>query len=119
MTDELGSLVKTWLPLPDVAERLGLDVGRVRRLLQDRLLVGVRRGRPGVMCVPEDLILDGEPLPDLKGTLSVLADSGFTDEEALRWLFTPDDTLPGTPVENLRRGHKKAEVRRRAQALAL
>jgi hypothetical protein len=119
VTDELGSLIKTWLPLPDVAERLGLDVGRVRRLLQDRMLVGVRRGQPGVMCVPEDLILDGEPLPDLKGTLSVLADSGFTDEEALRWLFTPDDTLPGTPVENLRRGHKKTEVRRRAQALAL
>jgi len=115
--DELGALVGSWLPLPDVAERLGLDVGKVRRLLQDRLLVGVRRGERGVLCVPEELILDGEPLPDLKGTLSVLADSGFTDEEALRWLFTPDDSLPGRPVDNLRRG-RKTEVRRRAQALA-
>jgi hypothetical protein len=120
LSDELGRLVETWLPLPDVAERLGLDVGKVRRLLQDRVLVAARRGESGggrgVLCVPEPLILDGEPLPDLKGTLSVLADSGYDDEEALRWLFTPDDTLPGTPVDNLRRG-RKTEVRRRAQAL--
>jgi hypothetical protein len=116
VTDELGQLVETWLPLPDVADRLGLDVGKVRRLLQDRLLIAVRRGERGVLCVPEPLIVDGAPLPDLKGTLSVLADSGYTDEEALRWLFRPDDTLPGRPVDNLRRG-RKTEVRRRAQAL--
>jgi hypothetical protein len=115
--DELDRLVAAWLPLPDVAERLGLDVGRVRRLLQDRVLVAARRGERRVLSVPEDLILDGEPLPDLKGTLSVLADSGYTDEESLRWLFTPDDSLPGTPVGNLRSG-RKTEVRRRAQALA-
>jgi hypothetical protein len=116
--DDLDRLVKTWLPLPDVAERLGLDVTRVRRLLQDRVLVASRRGERRVLCVPEDLILDGEPLPDLKGTLSVLADSGFVDDAALRWLFTPDDSLPGTPVANLRAGVRKTEVRRRAQALA-
>ncbi len=35
----------------------------------------------------------------------------------LRWLFTPDDSLPGTPIDALR-GGRKTEVRRRAQALA-
>lgn len=116
MDDELDRLVKSWLPLPDVAERLGLDVGRVRRLLQDRVLVAIRRGERGVLCVPEELVTDGTLLPDLKGTLTVLSDSGYTDEESLRWLFTPDDTLPGTPAANLRSG-RKTEVRRRAQAL--
>jgi hypothetical protein len=115
--DDLDALVSDWLPLPDVAERLGLDVGKVRRLLQDRCLVGARRGERNVLSVPAALIADGAPLPELRGTLTVLADSGYDDEASLRWLFTPDDSLPGTPVDALRAG-RKTEVRRRAQALA-
>ena len=115
--DDLDSLVAEWVPLPDVADRLGVDVGQIRRMLQDRLLVGIRRGERRILCVPGELIEAGEPLPDLRGTLIVLSDAGYSDEESLRWLFTPDDTLPGTPVEALRSG-RKTEVRRRAQALA-
>jgi hypothetical protein len=115
--DDLDTLVTDWLTIPDVAERLGLDVGKVRRLLQDRYLVGVRRGERNVLSVPAALIVDGAPLPELRGTLTVLMDSGYDDESALRWLFTPDESLPGTPVEALR-GGRKTEVRRRAQALA-
>jgi uncharacterized protein len=115
--DGFEGLKITWLPLPDVAERLGVDVGRVRRMLQDRVLVAVRVGEPRVLRVPEELLVDGEPMAHLQGTLTVLADAGFTDEEALRWLFTEDDSLPGTPVDALRAG-RKSEVRRRAQALA-
>jgi hypothetical protein len=115
--DSLDSLVGEWLTLPDVAERLGLDVGKVRRLLQDRDLVATRRGERNVLSVPAALIVDSAPLPELRGTLTVLADSGYVDDAALRWLFTPDDTLPGTPVDALRAG-RKSEIRRRAQALA-
>jgi Rv2175c C-terminal domain of unknown function/DNA-binding protein Rv2175c, wHTH domain len=115
--DDLDALVGSWLTLPDVAERLGLDVGKVRRLLQDRYLVAVRRGERNVLSVPAALLLEGAPLPELRGTLTVLADSGYDDEAAIRWLFTADDSLPGTPVEALRSG-RKTEVRRRAQALA-
>ena len=115
--DRLDRLVGDWLPLPDVADRLGLDVGKVRRLLQDRLLIGVKRGDRKIFSIPAELVAGGEPLPDLRGTLVVLADSGYTDVEALTWLFTPDDTLPGTPVQALRE-NRKTEVRRRAQALA-
>ena len=46
----------------------------------------------------------------------VLQDAGFTDEQAIRWLFTPDDTLPGRPIDALRDG-RKTEIRRRASAL--
>ena len=106
-----------WLPLPVVAERLGTDVGKVRRMVQDKILIAVRRGERNVWSVHEDLILDGEPLPDLRGTLILLSDAGYADEEAIDWLFTPDETIPGTPVAALRAGHK-TEIRRRAQALA-
>lgn len=106
-----------WLPLPDVAERLGIPVGKVRRLLEERQLLAVRRGERNILSVPADM-LDGEQLlPELPGTLVVLADAGFSDEEAMRWLLTPDDSLPGTPLAALRAG-RKTEIRRRAQALA-
>ena len=116
MSDELDRLIDSWLPLPDVAERLGTDVGKVRRMLQDRQLIASRRGERRILSVPEALLAGGAPLGHLQGTLTVLADNGFTGDDALRWLFTPDDTLPGTPVDHLRAG-RKAEVRRRAQAL--
>ncbi len=119
--DDLDTLVQHWLTVPDVADRLGLDVGKVRRLLQDRNLVAVRRGDRNVLSVPADLLVEQEgatvALPELRGTLTVLADSGHDDEAAVRWLFTPDDSLPGTPIQALREG-RKTEVRRRAQALA-
>jgi hypothetical protein len=108
---------RVWLPLPDVADVLGTEVGKVRRMLQERVLVGLRRGERKILSVPAELLKDGQPLPDLQGTLIVLMDAGYSDEEALRWLFTDDD-YPGAPVDALRTGKSKTEVRRRAQALA-
>jgi hypothetical protein len=108
---------RVWLPLPDVADALGIEVGKVRRMLQERVLIGLRRGERKILSVPAELLKDGHPLPDLQGTLIVLNDAGYSDEEALRWLFTDDD-YPGAPVDALRTGRSKTEVRRRAQALA-
>ncbi len=117
--DDLETLVGTWLPLPDVAERLGVEVGRVRRMLQDRELLGVRVGERRILSVPERLLGEQGPLLHLPGTLTVLADSGIEGEEALRWLFTPDPSIVGgSPIGALHAGHK-TEVRRRAQALAI
>ena len=67
--------------------------------------------------MPAALIKDGAALPELAGTVTLLRDAGYADEEALVWLFTPDPTLPGSPVEAMRAG-RKTEIRRRAQALA-
>lgn len=137
-------LVDSWLTVPDVADELGVDAGKVRRLLKERRLVGVRRGDPLVLSVPATFLVpvdaanpradaDRAPEPDeagtedsqapvraavlasLQGTLSVLGDAGFSDAEAIVWLHTADDSLPGRPVDALRAGHK-TEVRRRAQA---
>lgn len=117
MDHDLDALLGPWMPLPDVAELLDTDISRVRRMLDDGVIVAVRRGSPKVWSVPRALV-DPEPLAELAGTLTVLKDSGYDLEAALRWLFTPDNTLgDGTPVATLRAGHK-TEIRRRAQALA-
>lgn len=116
---DLEALVGDWLNVPDLAERLGLPLSAVRQLITDRELLSARVGERKVVSVPAKFIDDDGVRPELKGTFTVLADGGMTDEEILRWLFTPDDTLPvpGAPIDALRAGHK-TEIRRRAQALA-
>lgn len=109
-----GSPQTEWLTLPDVADALGVKVTHVRRLLEDRSLLAARVD--GVLRVPRSFLGDGEPLRELHGTLVVLADSGYSDEEAMHWLLTEDDSLAAVPIEALRAG-RKAEVRRVAQAL--
>lgn len=126
MTDAFG--VDSWLTLPDVAERLGTDVGQVRRLVQDRHLIALR-GEDGVRRIPERFLVEADgawrTVPTLQGTLVLLADAGFSDEESVRWLFERDPTLTPvgwpegpvpSPIDLLAAG-QKTEVRRRAQAL--
>jgi hypothetical protein len=110
-----ADLVPSWLNLPDVAAALGVDVTRVRQAVRDRQVLAVRL--EGVLRIPAAFIQDGKVLKGLPGLLVVLQDAGYSDEEALRWVFTPDDTLPGTPVDALRENRGR-EVRRRAQTLA-
>jgi hypothetical protein len=105
-----------WLTIPDLVEILGLSVGRVRRLLEDRSLLATRVD--GVLRVPDLFLRDGEPLPELRGTLIVLADSGFSDEGAMNWLLSEEESLGIAPIDALLAG-RKAEVRRVAQALAI
>jgi hypothetical protein len=112
----LDSLIPEWLTLPDVAERMNLPITKARQLVKDRQLVAVRRGERNVLSVPAAFILGDQVLKGLPGTLTLLADNKYTDEEALRWMFTADETLPGTPVQALR-DNRGTEVRRRAQAL--
>lgn len=109
-------LVGDWLSLPEVAGRLGIPSSRVKQLLRDgKLLAVVRPG--GERAVPAAFIDGDQVVKGLHGTLTVLYDCGFDDSEALRWLFTADETLPGTPIQALYK-HRGTEVNRRAQALA-
>jgi len=112
------ALVPAWVTLPDIAEILGVDILKVRAQLKERKFLAVRRGEHRALQVPADFFQDGNIVKGLVGTLTLLADSGFTDEESLEWMFTPDDTLPGTPVQALQE-NRMTEVRRRAQALAI
>ncbi|AEH10449.1 putative transcriptional regulatory protein [Candidatus Protofrankia datiscae] len=109
------TLTVEWLTLPDVADRLGIPITRVRQMVRDRKLLAVRSD--GVLRVPTEFIQDGTVLKGLSGLLTVLSDAGFSDEESLDWLFREDPTLPGTPVRALAENRGR-EVKRRAQALA-
>lgn len=103
-----------WLTIPDLTELLGLKVSQVRRLIEDRALLA--RRIDGVWKVPELFLKGGEPLGELRGTIVLLSDVGFSDDEAIDWLLGTEDSLGTSPIDALRAG-RKAEVRRVAQAL--
>ena len=117
--DDLEQLVGEWLTVPDIGERMGMRLSDVRQMIEDRQVLGARIGPRNVMSVPSKFFNDEGPLPELPGTFTVLHDSRMTDAQILRWLFTPDDTLPvqGAPMDALLAGFK-TEVRRRAMEAA-
>ena len=116
-TVQTFALVGDWVTIPDIAEALDVKVTRVHNLISDGTLVALREPDTNVRKVPA-LFLNGDHvLESLKGTLVVLKDAGFSDEEAITWLYTADDSLPGRPIDALING-QKTEIRRRAQALA-
>jgi len=110
-----SSPTTTWLTLPELVERTGETLGRVRRMLDERQLVGSRRD--GTFRVPEVFLVDGQPLSSLRGTIIVLQDAGFSDDEVIDWLLTEDESIGAAPLQALLQG-RKSEVRRVAQSLA-
>jgi len=109
-----GALSERWLTVPDLVGLLDSTPGRIHRLFEQRTLLPARVG--GVLCVPAEFLDGAEPLPELRGTLIVLGDNGFTDDEAVRWMLTVEDSIGLSPIAALRAG-RKAEVRRVAQSL--
>lgn len=105
----------TFVPVPDIADELGASVPKVQQLVRERQLLAVREA--GVLRVPAEFVQKGEVVRGLPGTITVLTDAGFADDEILRWLYAEDDTLPGSPIEALR-ANRGTEVKRRAQAAA-
>ena len=106
--------ISNWLTISEAAELLGIPKGKVNRLLEEHSLVALKRD--GELMIPAELIVAGEPLAPLRGTIILLLDSGYSIEEAIDWLYTHSDVLGQTPLESLLEG-KKAPVRRLAQML--
>lgn len=116
MSETVAEPVATeWLTLPELVEILGEPLSRVRRLIDEDHLVGSRRS--GVFAVPAVFLVDGAVLSSLRGTVIVLKDAGFTDDEAIDWLLSYEDSLERAPITALREGSKSA-VRRIARTLA-
>lgn len=84
-------------------------------MLDEKQLVASRRD--GAPRVPAVFLVDGHPLSSLRGTIIVLQDAGFSDDEAIDWLLTEEESIGLAPIEALRQG-RKSEVRRVAQSLA-
>jgi excisionase family DNA binding protein len=107
--------ITNWLTIPEAGELLGIVPGKVRRLIEEHHLIAIKAD--GVQRIPAEIIINGEPLPSLRGTIVLLLDSGFTLGGAIKWLYTVEDSLATTPMAALIAG-RKTEVRRVAQSLA-
>ncbi len=118
LSDNNVILEGDWLAVPDIMELTGRSLPTVRTWLQERELVGMRRGPNNALMVPAAFVTKEGPLKSLRGTVSVLTDSGLSDEEIVVWLGRVDETLlGGSPIGALQGGHK-TEIRRRAQEWA-
>jgi hypothetical protein len=114
VSDSVTAAPAGWVTLPDVAEKWDLSISKVNQMVRDGHLLAVRRD--GIRVVPAELVANSTVLKHLPGVLTLLRDAGYNDEEALRWLYEPDDTLDGNAARGLG-GDRAREVKRRAQAL--
>ena len=103
-----------WVTLPDVADKLDLSISKVNQMVRDGHLLAVKRD--GIRVVPADLVANSNVLKHLPGIVTLLRDAGYNDEEAIKWLYEPDEGLDGCAAKGLA-GHRAREVKRRAQAL--
>jgi hypothetical protein len=113
----LADLVEEWFDWAAAADRLGVSVSKVRQLIREHQLAAAVPTPGAGQQVPAALIADGLVVKGVPGVLTVLHDGGYDDRAALTWLFTPDDTLPGRPIDALRE-NRGTEIKRRAQAMA-
>lgn len=102
----------TFVPVPQIAAQLGIVVTKVHQLIREGQLLAVRV--QGVLRVPAEFIDGTEVVKGLPATITLLRDGRFSDEEILDWLYTEDDSLPGTPIQALQENRGR-EVHRRAQ----
>lgn len=106
--------VDAWLTIDEVADLLGISSGKVRRLIDEHILFSYKAEKEPM--VPANLIVDGEPLSSIRGTMILLLDLGLSLQEAITWLYEVNDELGTEPISALLAGHK-APVRRAAQGL--
>lgn len=115
---DLGALIEHWLDWKAAAAELGTTVSKVRQYIREHQLAAAVPTPGAGQQVPAELIMDGVIVKGVSGLITVLHDGNYDDREILEWLFTPDDTLPGRPIDALRE-NRGSEVKRRAQAMSL
>jgi hypothetical protein len=115
---DLGALITDWLDWKAAGAALGVSVNKVRQLIREHHLAAAVPREGAGQRVPAELIMDGQIVKGVPGLLTLLHDGMYDDREILAWLFTPDDSLPGRPIDALRE-NRGSEVKRRAQAMSL
>ncbi len=114
---DISALVGEWLDWSQASDQLGVSVSKVRQMIREHHLAAVVPAPGAGQRVPADLVMDGVVVKGVHGVLTVLHDGGYDDREAILWLFTEDETLPGRPIDALRE-NRGSEVKRRAQSMA-
>jgi hypothetical protein len=115
---DLSAVVDAWLDWDQAAALLGVTPAKVRTMIRDHeLAAAVPRPGTGPQVPAAFIGDDGLPVKGLGGLLTVLHDGGYDDREIIAWLHQDLD-LPGRPIDALRE-NRGAEVKRRAQAMAL
>ncbi len=114
MNDSIAAAPTAWVTLPDIADKLDVSISKVNQMVRDGNLLAVKRD--GIRVVPAELVANSTVLKHLPGILTLLRDAGYNDEEAVRWLYTPEPDLDGNAARGLG-GDRAREVKRRAQAL--
>lgn len=109
------------LSFVQAAELLSIPPHRIKQLLREHQLFTVT-SEDGKPAIPAEIIVkvNGRwiPLENLQGTLTVLADCGFSTEETAEWLYRHDDELEQTPIQALLDG-RHHRVNNIARLLAL
>jgi hypothetical protein len=115
---DLDRLVDEWLDWGQASDLLHVSVSKVRQLIREHHLAAAVPVPGAGQKIPAELIMDGQIVKGVPGLLTVLHDGEYDDREIIGWLFTPDDSLPGRPIDALRE-NRGSEVKRRAQAMSL
>lgn len=113
---DLAALVEEWLEWSEVADQLGVSVGKVRTMIREHQLAAAVPWERAGQRVPALFIQDGEPVKGLPGLVTMMHDNGYDDREIIAWIFLDAD-LPGRPIDALRE-NRGSEVKRRAQSMA-
>ena len=115
---DLAELIAEWVDWAGAGKLLGVSATRVRALIKEHQLAAVVPVPGQGVKLPAELFMDGEIVKGVSGLITLLHDGKYDDAEILTWMFTPDDTLPGRPIDALRE-NRGSEAKRRAQAMAL
>ncbi|CAM3634486.1 Rv2175c family DNA-binding protein [Nocardioides marinus] len=113
---DLSALVEEWLEWSEVADQLGVSVGKVRTMIREHQLAAAVPWERAGQRVPALFLQDGEPVKGLPGLITMMHDNGYDDREIIAWIFLDAD-LPGRPIDALRE-NRGSEVKRRAQSMA-
>ena len=113
---DLAVLVEEWLEWSEVADQLGVSVGKVRTLIREHQLAAAVPWERAGQRVPALFLQDGDLVKGLPGLVTMMHDNGYDDREIIAWIFLDAD-LPGRPIDALRE-NRGSEVKRRAQSMA-
>ena len=87
---DLSALVEDWLEWSEVAEQLGVSVGKVRTMIREHQLAAAVPWERAGQRVPALFIQDGEPVKGLPGLVTLMHDNGYDDREIIAWVFLED-----------------------------